>query len=194
MVFPCTVEGCSSGGSTSSNLRRHLTNTHGYAYSCSECDDVFQTSRELKDHIVLSHQEMRPTLTNGRYSVKCSGPGCSESFTNREKLAEHCREVHDPTQFKVHNITFKDDATFTVHSFEKYPKSFHYELQAWKGELESVSSSFFSIERTKTSTGTVYYSCSRGNRERRVEGSQKETLSSRAQSHCSAFITVKKRS
>ena len=121
-ALECPVEGCSSRASKDSNLRRHLQQKHGYAHSCSECEEVFRMYRELKDHIAETHPVTRVIAPSSRrYNVKCSGPGCTESFISREKLAEHCRDVHDPSQFRIHRLTFKDDATFTV--FFYYPES-----------------------------------------------------------------------
>ena len=65
-ALECPVEGCSSRASKDSNLRRHLQQQHGYAHSCSECEEVFRIYRELKDHIAETHQETRVTAPSSR--------------------------------------------------------------------------------------------------------------------------------
>ena len=65
-TLECPVEGCSSRASKDSNLRRHLQQQHGYAHSCSECEEVFRIYRELKDHIAETHQETRVTAPSSR--------------------------------------------------------------------------------------------------------------------------------
>ena len=100
-TFTCNVQGCDKKFSTVYNLNSHLKlHERTFLFSCTNCEDKFQTERELQLHVRKEHrEEVAPPLA-------CPMPDCEKTYYTKSTLDAHIRSHTNAPSLKC-DICFK---------------------------------------------------------------------------------------
>ena len=100
-AFTCNVQGCEKKFSTIYNLNSHLKlHERTFLFSCANCEDKFQTERELQLHVRKEHrEEVAPPLG-------CPMPDCEKTYYTKSTLDAHIRSHANVPSLKC-DICFK---------------------------------------------------------------------------------------
>jgi len=91
--YKCEVTGCNLAFTRFREFRKHRTASHPelFVYSCSHCEQVFNSKTQLGKHAV-SHKKKH----------RCEAPGCLKAFSTKYNLKTHVEIVshaHMPWHF-----------------------------------------------------------------------------------------------
>ena len=89
VILPCTQDGCSFQTAYESLFKAHLYDQHGVGVKCAvqDCKKPFHTNQaNLTRHMNEVH--------GGTARISCTVSGCDESFTRKDSLKRHLRDIH----------------------------------------------------------------------------------------------------
>ena len=104
---------CELGFKTITDLRKHSFIQGSIDHICSECGEVFESIKGMKQHFGKLHSKVRPS--------RCAV--CSKRFRNKYALKIHVKQVHEESSRVVCsncNIVF-----FNIYSMKRHLQHCH---------------------------------------------------------------------
>ena len=96
--IPCTWKGCQRLFVSTKNMYGHLESHNDTRYPCSECDQVFKTKYNYKQHFVGKHTEDK------QLKAKCGqGFKWPEECSKHQETCEECRSIFEQLEARPQN-------------------------------------------------------------------------------------------
>lgn len=107
---------CNLGFKTITDLRKHIFIQVNTEHTCSECGQVFESRKGMKQHFGKIHSKIRPS--------RCAI--CTKRFRNKYALKLHVKQVHEESTRVVCsecNIVFYNTYSMKRHFEHSHEKS-----------------------------------------------------------------------